>query len=323
MKNRLMTAAKFLISGVILFALFKSIDTEELYHTAVSVNPLSVIFVALLFATIQAISAYRWSAILAKDVKVPYLKLLSIYYIGMFFNNFMPTMVGGDIIKGYYLYKNTGRGDISLASIFMDRYSGFTALIIMTTIALIPGWSLIAGTELPGFFVLLVGGYLGISLILWVEYLHRWAMRVLARIHFYGINRKIETVYTTLMSYRSHRGILVKILICSAIVQPGIIIGYYVLSRGLGMTVPIGYFFLFVPLATVVSMLPVSLAGLGIREGAFVFLFAKAGASKEEALTLSLMWFAIMAAVSLVGGMEYLRMGGSKNAPPPTPQGGV
>ncbi len=316
MKNLLLTAAKFLISGAILFVLFKSIDTAELYDTAASVNPLSVIFVALLFATVQAISTYRWGSILAKDVKLPYRRLLSIYYIGMFFNNFMPTMVGGDIIKGYYLYKETGRGDISLASIFMDRYSGFSALIIMTTIALILGWSLLEGTGLHGFLVLLILGYTGISLILWVEYLHRWAMRALARIHFYGINRRIEEVYTMLMSYRSHRGILLRIFICSAIVQPAIIIGYYVLSRGLGMTVPLGYFFLFVPLATVVSMLPVSLAGLGIREGAFVFLFAKAGASKEEALTLSLMWFIIMATVSLVGGVEYLRMGGR------TPQGG-
>ena len=309
MKKILMTATKFLVSGVILFALFKSIGTEDLYRTAASVNPLSVIFVALLFGTVQAISAYRWQAILAKDVNIGYMRLLSIYFIGMFFNNFMPTMVGGDIIKGYYLYKDTGRGDISLASIFMDRYSGLTALIVMTAIALVLGWSLIEGTGLHSFLVLLIAGYTGVSLILWVEYLHRWAMRVLARIHFYGINRKIEEVYLMLMSYRSHRGILVRILICSAIVQPGVIIAYYVLSKGLGMTVPLGYFFLFIPLATVVSMLPVSLAGLGIREGAFVFLFAKAGASKEEALTLSLMLFAIMAAVSLIGGVEYLRIG--------------
>jgi hypothetical protein len=319
MKNRLATAAKFLISGAILYALFKSIDTGELYQTAVSVNPLSVILVVLIFGAAQAISAYRWSAILAKDVKLPYFKLLSIYYIGMFFNNFMPTMVGGDIIKGYYLYKETGRGDISLASIFMDRYSGLTALMVMTAIALVLGWHLIEGTGLQGLLILMIAGYTGISLILWVEYLHRWAMRALARIHFYGINSKIETVYTMLMSYRSHRGILVRIFICSAVVQPGIIIGYYVLSKGLGMTVPPGYFFLFIPLATVVSMLPISLAGLGIREGAFVFLFAKAGASKEEALTLSLMWFAIMAAVSLIGGVEYLRIGGRKDPP----QGGV
>lgn len=320
MKNLLMTAAKFALSGFILYMLFRSMNTEELYRTAASVHPLSVIFVALTFASIQAISAYRWRSILAKDIDIPYLKLLSIYFIGMFFNNFMPTVVGGDIIKGYYLYKNTGRGDISLASIFMDRYSGLTALMVMTTIALILGWGLLEGTGIHGLLILMIASYTAISLVLWIEYLHRWVMRVLARIHFYGINNKIDTVYKTLMSYRSHRSILVKIFICSAIIQPGTIIGYYVLSKGLGMTVPIGYFFLFIPLATIVAMLPISLAGLGIREGAFVFLFAKAGASTEQALTLSLMWFATMTMVSLIGGVAYLRAGGRKNTGGPIDQ---
>lgn len=321
MKNLLLTAAKILVSAIILYVLFRNVNTGEFWATVVSVNPLTVIFVALLFATTQAVSTYRWRAILSKDVEVPYTKLLSIYYIGMFFNNFLPTIVGGDIIKGYYIYKHTGRGDISLASIFMDRYSGLSALIVVTAIALIPGWSLIKGTGLPGFFVLLIGSYLAISLVLWVTFLHRWVMKILARIHFYGINRKIETVYEVLMSYKTHRDILVKIFICSAVVQVGVMVGYYVLSRGLGMDVPLGYFFLFIPLATVVSMLPVSLAGLGIREGAFVYLFAKAGSTQEQALTLSLMWFAIMACVSLIGGVEYLRLGRVKGAIPHEPEG--
>jgi hypothetical protein len=317
MKSLLSTAIKVLISALILYVLFRNINTDEFWATVVSVNPLYVVFVALLFACTQVVSTYRWRAILSKDIDIPYTKLLSIYYIGMFFNNFMPTMVGGDIIKGYYIYKHTGRGDISLASIFMDRYSGVTALIVVTAIALIPGWSLLKGTGLPGFFVLLIGSYLAISLVLWVTFLHRWVMRLLAKIHFYGINRKIETVYTTLMSYKTHRAILVKIFICSAVVQVGVMVGYYILSRGLAMTVPLGYFFLFIPLATVVSMLPVSLAGLGIREGAFVYLFTKVGSSQEQALTLSLMWFAIMACVSLIGGVEYLRIGRGAGAIPP------
>ncbi|MDP2688907.1 MAG: lysylphosphatidylglycerol synthase domain-containing protein, partial [Deltaproteobacteria bacterium] len=62
----------------------------------------------------------------------------------------------------------------------------------------------------------------------------------------------------------------------------------------------------------VVAMLPISLSGLGLREGAFVFLFTRVGATQEQALTLSLMWFAIAAIVSVIGGIEYVRMGGRK-----------
>jgi hypothetical protein len=85
-----------------------------------------------------------------------------------------------------------------------------------------------------------------------------------------------------------------------------------VLGNAIGMTVPVGYYFLFVPLATVIGMLPISLAGLGVREGAFVALFVTAGASKEQALALSLVWFAVTVMVSLIGGVEYIRLGGKK-----------
>jgi uncharacterized protein (TIRG00374 family) len=312
MKAVLSTLVKILISGAIMYFLLRNMDLQAFWQTFSSVQPLAVVFVAFLIMFNQSVSSYRWSVILKKDMDVSYLRLLSIYFVGMFFNNFLPTMVGGDIVKGYYLYKYSRKGDVALASIFMDRYSGFAALMVITAIALIPGYALISGTALPGFFALLIGGFTAMSLVIWVGPLHAGAMRMANKVHFYGINKKIDTFYRVLMSYKRHGDILVKAFICSLVVQCGVMIGYYVLGRGLGMDIPLAYYFLFIPLTTAISMLPISLSGLGIREGAFVFLFAMAGATKEQALTLSLMWFAIGVIVSIIGGIEYVRMGGRK-----------
>lgn len=312
MKGVASTLVKVCISIAIMYFLLRSQDLDTLWQTFASVNPLAVVFVAVLFLCTQSISTFRWSVILRKDVKISYFRLLSIYFVGMFFNNFLPTMVGGDLVKGYYLYKYSKKGDIALASIFMDRYSGFAALMCITALALIPGYALIKGTALPGFFVFLIGGFAAMSLIIWVGPLHSWAMRILDRIHFYGINKKIDTFYKVLMGYKSHRDILLKIFGCSVLVQGGIIIGYFVLGSGLGIEVPLGYYFLFIPLTTAISMLPISLSGLGIREGAFIYLFTMVGASKEQAIALSLLWFATCAFVSIIGGVEYVRMGGRK-----------
>lgn len=312
MKGALSMIIKIGVSAAIMYLLLRNMDLRAFWATFSSVEPLAIAFVALLLIFNQSVSSYRWSVILKKDMDVSYLRLLSIYFVGMFFNNFLPTMVGGDVVKGYYLYKHSRKGDVALASIFMDRYSGFTALMVITTLALIPGYSLIKGTGLPGFFVLLIGGFTAMSMVIWIGPLHSWAMRIAAKVHFYGINRKIDTVYRVLMSYKRHRDILVKAFVCSVIVQCNVMIGYYVIGWGMGLDVPIAYYFLFIPLTTAISMLPISLSGLGIREGAFVFLFAMAGATKEEALTLSLMWFAVGVIVSLIGGIEYVRMGGKK-----------
>ena len=312
MRAALSTIIKVCISVAIMYLLLRSQDLDKLWQTFASVNPFAVVFVAVLFLCTQSISTFRWSVILKKDVEISYFRLLSIYFVGMFFNNFLPTMVGGDLVKGYYLYKYSKKGDIALASIFMDRYSGFAALMCITALALIPGYALIKGTALPGFFIFLIGGFFAMSLVIWVGPLHSWAMRILDRIHFYGINKKIDTFYKVLMGYKRHPDILVKIFGCSALVQGGIIIGYYVLGSGLGIDVPLGYYFLFIPLTTAISMLPISLSGLGIREGAFVYLFAMVGATKEQAIALSLLWFATCALVSMIGGVEYVRMGGRK-----------
>ncbi|MBI5970730.1 MAG: flippase-like domain-containing protein [Deltaproteobacteria bacterium] len=312
MKGVISTLVKIAVSAVILYALFSKIDLRVFWDTAASVPPYAIVAVAFLFIGTQGVSTLRWSIILKKDMDVSYFRLLSIYFIGMFFNNFLPTMVGGDIVKGYFLYKSSQRGDISFASIFMDRYSGFTALMAVTALALIPGYALIKGTGLAAFFILLFGGFVCASLVIWVGPLHTWAMRLLAKVHFYGINKKIDTFYNVLMGYKDYPDVLVKIFICSVFVQTGVIAGHYFLGRQLGMRVGIGYFFLFIPLTTVISMLPISLSGLGIREGAFIFLFTRVGAAKEQAIALSLMWFAIMAIVSIVGGLEYLRLGGRR-----------
>ncbi len=317
MKTIISTLVKVGISGAILFFLFRNINSERFFETALSINPLYPIITGLFFVATQLLSTHRWRTILAKDMDLPYTKLLSIYFIGMFFNNFLPTMVGGDVIKGYYLYKRSRRGDVSVTSIFMDRYSGFTALIFLTTISVIVGYPVIKGTPLPGFLVLLIAAYVSASLIIWVGPLHNWAMMIMAKIHFYGINKKIDSLYKALMGYKSHPDILIKVFCYSIVVQAGMIICYWLLGVGLGMELSIIYFFLFIPLATVISMLPISLAGLGIREGAFVYLFTSAGATPEEALTLSLMWFAIMVFVSIAGGIEYVRTGGRKALPPP------
>ncbi len=315
-KKIITTLIKFLVSGSILYFLFSSMDTELFFHDLRNVNPYIIIFVALFFICLQCTSAFRWSIILHKDIDVPYRKLLAIYFIGMFFNNFLPTMVGGDIIKGLYLYKETKKGGVSVASIFMDRYSGFSALIIITTIAVITGYSLIKGTTLPGFFFFLIGGYTAASLIIWVGPLHSWAMNIFARIHFYGINHKIDALYKTLMGYKGHKDILFKILLISFIVQAGVIVGYYILARSLGIDVRLAYFFFFIPLATVFTMVPITVGGLGLREGAFVYLFTMVGATKEQAISLSLIWYVVMVAVSMIGGLAFVKMGSHAKAIP-------
>ena len=311
-KNSLITVLKLFISLALLYFLFSKINISALWDRIRLINPSIVVLGASIFIGVQCVSTYRWWVILEKDIDISYRNLLSVYFIGMFFNNFLPTVVGGDVVKGYYLYKVSGKGGASLASIFMDRYSGFTALIFIVLAALFLGYPLIKDTGLPLFLTLLVGMYLVASLVIWVDSIHGWVLKQLARTRLHRIAEKTGNFYDVLMSYKKSHKMLVKTFFYSLIVQIGGIIGYYVLARGLQINIPLGYFFIFIPLTTTASMFPLSLSGLGVREGAFVLLFTMIGATQEEALSLSLLWLAIVVAVSSLGGIEYIKAGGRK-----------
>ena len=127
---------KILISLGVLSLLFKNTDTELFLETITSIDPSFFILAILVFIASQIISTIRWSLLLKYGgIKLPYWRLLSLYFIGMFFNNFLPTAVGGDAVKAYYLYKTSGKGGASIASIFVDRYIGFASLVLLSFIA--------------------------------------------------------------------------------------------------------------------------------------------------------------------------------------------
>lgn len=311
-KNIVSILLKIAVSSALLYFLFRGMDTASFWNTVKAVDPKALIFVVFIYLTVQAIAVSRLFILLKGSMNISYLKLLSIYFVGMFFNNFMPSMVGGDVAKGYYLYKASGKGGAVVASLFIDRYAGYTALMAITAFAAVIGYHLIHESIIPLLLVALIGIYVIGSLVLWVESFHGWALKIMSKLKLFGLNQKIDSLYQSIMAYKGYYGTLFKALALSLILQSAVIISYYILAVGLGMSLAFGYFFLLIPITTVVAMLPISLAGLGIREGAFVFLFTKVGATQAQALSLSLVWFFISVFINLLGGIEYIRLGSVK-----------
>ncbi|MCK5235548.1 MAG: flippase-like domain-containing protein [Deltaproteobacteria bacterium] len=313
MQRKIVTAlVKIAISAAILFFLFRSIDMEAFFDVVKGVTPVAVILAALLFILSQLISTYRWSVLLRKDAEVPYLKLLSFYFIGIFFNNFLPSLIGGDVVKGVYLYRETGKGSSSIASIFMDRYMGLVSIITVVSISLVFGYRGLmemGGGKFVTLFFIFVVSFLMTSAFIWIKFLHSWLVKLLLRVHLFSLNKKIESFYEIFMEYSKARDRVLKAYGISFLVQFCIIGAYIVLGASIGITISPFYYFLFIPLSIAVAMLPITLAGAGVREAAFVFFFSRAGATSEEAMALSLLLFVIIVLVSLAGGVEFLRAG--------------
>jgi hypothetical protein len=295
MKKILSVGLKLLVSSTLLYIFLSQVDITTVIKTLKQIEvPLFIAGFFIYLSTIF-VSTKRWSLFLPPGMK--YLKLVSLYFIGSFFNTFLPGVVGGDAVKAFYLYRHIGKGTggLSLAAVFMDRYMGLSAMGIIAIIGFIAGYSYIKGTEIVWFIPIFLGALFLGSLILWKV---NW-----------GKIKFLRDFYTPLMEYKAKKEIIYKGLLLGFIVQSIAIAGFYVLSLSLGLDAPIVYFLMFIPIISVAAAIPVSIAGLGIREAGFVILFTKVGFTSAEALSLSLLVFITMCLVNLVGGIEYLRIG--------------
>ncbi len=298
---------KGLVSLLLLSLLFQRVGVGSVIETIASMDPLYLLSSLLLYLLAQAISTYRWYLLIPDGDRLSYGRLFSLYLTGMFFNNLLPTSIGGDLVRSYYLFRDRGRGDIALASVFMDRYMGLVALsfLILLSLPLVPDLSReVLLISLGTLLSVLVG-----SLFLWNVRVQKGVNLLLERMGLRALSDLYRSFSTALNLYRGKQGVILTTLFISLLVQVIGVSIFISLSRGLAIHVVPAYFFLFVPLAILGSMLPISLAGVGVREGIFVYLFSTLGVAPYKAMSLSLAWFSVVLSLSLIGGIEYIRKG--------------
>lgn len=214
--------------------------------------------------------------------------------IGAFFNTVLPGLVGGDAVKAFYLYQATARGSLVVASIFMDRYVGFIMLIIICIVVFPFGFPYFHNSPVLWIFPLSVLVFIITSFLV-------FGLRFGKRIQV------LSEFYDYFHSYRNKKGIILKALLISGIVQLSGFCGVYILAFGLGVHIPFLACLIFVPLIIMFAALPISISGIGIREGAFVLFFGLIGVRQDAATALSLSWFLANTTGSLVGIFEYVR----------------
>lgn len=288
----LLTAIKLCVSSALLYYLFQRTGLHQILRTLSSINIIAFLAAILLYVTAQLVSTVRWKLLLPP--RIGFKKLFSLYMIGAFFNSFLPGIIGGDAIKGFYLYKATGQVGLALASVFMDRYLGLVVLITICAVAFPFGYHYLHGSQMEWILLAVIVSF------------------ILGSFLFFGlqVGRQIQylaDLYNYFHVYRNEKGTIGKALLLSVLVQFSGFSAVYVLSFGLGQDIPFLSIIIYLPLIILVSMIPISISGLGVREGAFVLFFGFVGVKPEAAAAISLSWFISASAGSLIGLVEYLK----------------
>ena len=227
--------------------------------------------------------------------------------VGFFFNNFMPTAVGGDIIKAHYAGHFNKQRLKSYASVLMDRMIGlFTILMIAAAALVIDQGKLQVAVIRPLVGALLVLGAIGV-IIATNKTVERFLSSFFTRIKMMRLGERLNEIYAIVHDYRNRKRVVLKSIILSFFCQSSYYMIVFYLFIALGKPVNLGNVFLIMPVVIFISMVP-SLGGLGVREYAIVTFFTVL-ADKDVAFAVSMLALFGYFVISVAGGLVYLAWG--------------
>lgn len=298
MRKHLFDLAKVLISGILLFALFRAFDFKASIAALGAMEWGYFIIALLLFQLSLLLRSFRWRFLLdALSVHVPLHRLLYLYYVGSFFNTFLPSGFGGDAVKMYELARYSRRASESVGTVFVDRLAGITMLFIMGLLA----WPLTYNKLPPREAMLLLVASVGGLFAAWLLFRQEWIGRLL-RLLPKRLAGKVQSLYEAVHTCGVQA--LWKALAVSALFNLALFGLNYALALALGVRVPFWVVVAFMPVLSLSMLLP-SVGALGTREGAYVLLFGAAGVPQPVAMAMSLAFYVINVITGVIGGLLY------------------
>lgn len=305
--QKLIVGLKLSITGTLLAWLTYKYDVREIVAILSSISITTVAIAAILHTGVFLLSAWRWWRLFqyADDKKHKLASVLPSYYVGVFFNNLLPSSMGGDVVRTVRLARLGMRSDALLGSAVIDRVIGFVAVLMVAGSGL-----LFSGNEiLPGAYrtaaILTAAGALAIFAGLFSTHLYGLLDRTAEKWRGKILRFFVETIKVC-HRYRFARYQLFVATLLAVAAQCVVVLVYYLIGRGLDMHLPVAVYFTVVPLAFLAGCLPASLGGLGVREGAAVTLLIGAGADGGTAAALAFAYLGILWATSLPGGVIIL-----------------
>ncbi len=301
-KNILFKFIKPIISILLIYSLFKfgKVDPQQIYQVFNKANIYLCSLALVLLVASNFISAYRWkllAKVLGFDLSL--FQYTQYYLMGLFFNLFLPSTIGGDFSRCYYLSKEKGTYTKALSSVLADRFIGISVLFLFASFGLIFA---VQTNFIPGVFKIII---VAATIVIFglVPFFPKFSTLLFKQSNFlfHLFNN------SSLSTYWKDKSLILATIAWSVVLQTVIVICHVIIGFAIGLTqIPFWYYFVFYPIVAVLAFIVPSINGLGIREWAYTYFLGLTGVASVDGITYAFIWLTLNTITSLLGGLIYL-----------------
>lgn len=315
------TVIRAAITLLILIYLGLKLDWTDLQNQFLESDPLWLLVACLLFGATFLLAGFRWWILLkVQEIMLPLGVVMSVTFVGQFFNSFLPGAIGGDVVRVFYALKYSPQNRTrATLSVIVDRAMGFAVVLCSAIIGL--AWQFNASDHYED--IKIIGSVLLILMGLFVAGLTVLALVPFRRLpaFFHKVWQKIprrhigELVVEGIRQHGRSLRLTLDAMAFSVGVQFLVFTAGYSVARAIHLDATYGQMVVVLAVVTGIVSLPISIGGHGVREGAFIVMFAafgiisidqQAGTGREPAIVFSVLFYALLSVWSLVGGVVYL-----------------
>ncbi len=313
-RHYLLIAIKLAVSIVLLAILFSRIDAGRLWASARQASAAWLGVAVIVYLVNVLVSVWRWRLLLhAQDVDVPGRSLLGSLLVSLFFNNFLPSNIGGDVIRIRDTAGPARSKTVAAVVVLTDRVLGLMALGLVAAVGATASASAASHPPLPIWpswlwAGLLIAAAASAPVVLAPAGVGR-LLQPLTVLHPEWIGGRIESLTVVLERFRDRPAALMTCFGGAVFVQATIVLVYLAVAHALRINIAAADLATIVPISFIVQLVPVSVNGFGVREATFSLYFTRIHLPIESALLLSLVVTALVMLFSLVGAAVYVARG--------------
>ena len=297
MNKYLKITLKIAVSLLLILYLVQTIDFNRSLDLVLASNSyffgLSIALIILNYV----FSSLRWKYLILSEKKISLFYLIKLYLIGSFFNNFLPTSIGGDAYKILKLGEKIDSRTDAFTATFLERFLGMIALLVISIFGVISFSDSNYLNFIFGFVGVLIAFFLFLAFYPKFRFDHKFFNKI------FGI---LDKIHSSFMRYKKHPLLLVYSLISSVLVQILSVLSQFVLFLAVGVSLPLAYSFFAFPIIFLSGYAIPSLNGLGSQDVLYQNFFLFININKEAIIASSLLYHLARFIVSLIGGLIYL-----------------